>query len=164
MDLHVRNYLRYLYLERRYSPKTVESYGIDLLQFETFLFDYLRTSEISWSKVTKTAIRLFLVSLQEIGLAKRSIARKLATVKSFFKYLTREEIIEQNPGLTIKIPKFEKKLPAYASPEEIDRLMKLPDEESFEGIRDHTILELFQHLVSKSHRIYHSGISRGPGN
>lgn len=143
MDIHVRNFLRYLYLERRYSPKTVESYGHDLLQFEAFLFDYLRLDRIPWNKVDKRAIRLFLIILQEGNLSKRSIARKLATIKSFFKYLTREEIIEQNSSLTIKIPKFEKKLPAFATLEDIDRLMKLPDESTFEGIRDRAILELF---------------------
>ncbi len=143
MDTQIRNFLKYIYLERRYSPKTVESYGIDLIQFEEFLFDYFRVPKIPWEKVDKKSIRLFLVALQETALSKRSIARKLATLKSFFKYLTREEIIETNPGLNIKIPKFEKKLPAFASTDDIDRLMALPAEDTFEGIRDRAILELF---------------------
>jgi integrase/recombinase XerC len=143
MDIQVRNFLRYLYLERRYSSKTVEAYGIDLLQFETFLSDYLKLETIPWEKVDKRGIRLFLIILQDGGISKRSIARKLATIKSFFKYLAREEIIDQNPSLTIKIPKFEKKLPAFATLEDIDRLMTLPDTQTFEGIRDRAILELF---------------------
>lgn len=143
MDTQIRNFLKYIYLERRYSPKTVESYGIDLIQFEEFLFDYFRVAKIPWDKVDKKSIRLFLVALQEAALSKRSIARKLATLKSFFKYLTREEIIENNPGLNIKIPKFDKKLPAFASTDDIDRLMALPAEDTFEGIRDRAILELF---------------------
>jgi tyrosine recombinase XerC len=143
MDKQVRNFLRYIYLERRYSEKTVESYGIDLVQFETFLFDYFRVAKIPWEKVDKKSIRLFLVMLQEASISKRSIARKLATLKSFFKFLTREEIIHQNPSLNIKIPKFDKTLPAFASLEDIDRLMNLPGNDTFEGIRDRAILELF---------------------
>jgi len=143
MDIQVRNFLRYLYLERRYSSKTVEAYGTDLLQFETFLSDYLKFDTIPWKKVDKRGIRLFLIILQDAAISKRSIARKLATIKSFFKYIAREEIIDQNPSLTIKIPKFEKKLPAFATLEDIDRLMNLPDPDTFEGIRDRAILELF---------------------
>jgi len=143
MDIQVRNFLRYLYLERRYSSKTVEAYGTDLLQFETFLSDYLKLDTIPWKKVDKRGIRLFLIILQDAAISKRSIARKLATIKSFFKYIAREEIIDQNPSLTIKIPKFEKKLPAFATLEDIDRLMNLPDPDTFEGIRDRAILELF---------------------
>jgi len=143
MDIQIRNFLKYLYLERRYSSKTVEAYGTDLIQFEAYLFDYFRLEKIPWEKVDKKNILLFLVSLQDNGISKRSIARKLATLKSFFKYLTREEIIFRNPGLNIKIPKFDKKLPSYASESEIDRLLKLPDKGTFEGLRDQAILELF---------------------
>lgn len=143
MDKHIRSFIRYISLERRYSPRTITSYSNDLHQFEEFLKDYFGVSDIFWNKVEKKIIRYFLISLQENHLSRRSIARKLATLKSFFKYLAREEIIDHNPALSIKMPKFERKLPEYLSTTEIEAILKLPQLDDFENIRDLAILELF---------------------
>lgn len=142
MDKHTRHFLRYISLERRYSAHTVESYSTDLTQFESFLHTYFNTSTVFWQRIEKKIIRHFLISLQERGIGKRSAARKLAVIKSFFKFLNREEIINQNPALSIKMPKFEKKLPEYVSEQEIDQILMLPEVRTFEGLRDLLILEL----------------------
>ncbi len=142
MDKYIRGFLKYISLERRYSPHTVESYSADLNQFVQFLQNYLNTYEVIWKNIKKAQIRHFMVSLQEHGISKRSVARKLAALKSFFKYLTREEIIEANPALSIKMPRFEKKLPEFIPQGSIEKIMRLPQVRSFEGLRDLAILEL----------------------
>ncbi len=143
MDKNIRNFIRYISLERRYSPRTVTAYTNDLQQFETFVKDYFNTTNVFWNRVDKKIIRYFMIHLQEAQLSRRSIARKMATLKSFFKYLAREEIIDHNPTLSIKMPKFEQKLPEYLSEAEIEAMLKLPQLDNFESIRDLAILELF---------------------
>ena len=143
MDKTIRDYLRYISLERRYSSHTVESYANDLHQFESFLQEYFHTPTIFWRRIDKKIIRYFLIDLQENQFSHRSIARKLATIKSFFKYCTREQIIEHNPAVTVKTPRFPKRLPEFLSKDEIEKLLKLPKPTSFEGLRDLAILELF---------------------
>lgn len=143
MDKAIRDFLQYITFEKHYSKNTQESYRTDLLNFEKFLLDYFGSQKIFWKRVSKKIIRYYLVNLQEQEIARRSIARKLATVKTFFKFLVRESVIEQNPTLTIKIPKFEKKLPEYLSTNETESLFQLPDLKSFEGLRDLAILEFF---------------------
>lgn len=143
MDKHISGFLKYISLEKRYSDHTVESYANDLHQFETFLTGYFGINQIFWHLADKKAIRYFLIHLQDQGISRRSIARKLAALKSFFKYLIREGIVQHNPGLLIKMPKFEKKLPEYISIEEVEALLKLPEIRTFEGLRDLSILELF---------------------
>ncbi len=143
MDKNIRGFLKYISLERNYSENTSESYTNDLLQFESSLRKTFDTDTIIWQRVDKNIIRIFLNELTELKLSKRSIARKLAVLKSFFKYLTREEITSQNPTISIKLPKFEKKLPEYVTIEEIKKIVKLPQIRTFEGLRDLAILELF---------------------
>lgn len=143
MNKQIIEFLKYLKLEKRYSEHTLESYQNDLKQLESFLIEYFNADKIFWKMVDKKIIRYFMIYLQENKISRRSIARKLAALKSFFKFLVRDEIIEQNPTLTIKMPKFDKKLPEYLSVEEIEDLLRLPEHNTFEGIRDLALLELF---------------------
>ncbi len=143
MDIAIRNFIQYIRLEKRYSGDTVTSYSNDLLQFETFLKEYTKVNRIYWHLISVSHIRFFLIHLQDKKHSLRTISRKLSSVKSFFKYLVREEIIDDNPALLIKTPKLEKKLPEYVNEKDIERLMELPDKSSFEGLRDQVILELF---------------------
>jgi len=143
MDKNILDFIKYIKLEKRYSDHTVESYQNDLRQLESFLINYYGSDKIFWHLISKKIIRYFMISLQEQEISRRSIARKLATLKSYFKFLVREEVIEQNPTLTIKMPKFDKKLPEYLSVEEVEDLLKLPEINTFEGVRNLAILELF---------------------
>jgi len=143
MDLTISKFLRYIALEKRYSPKTIESYSTDLTQFEKYLDDLTDGHDIYWQKIDKRYVRHFLMELQQRGLNKRSIARKVATIKSFFKFLEKEEIVEKSIASTIKMPRFDNKLPEYLSEQEIEKIVNLPDLSDFEGVRDKAILELF---------------------
>jgi integrase/recombinase XerC len=143
MDIALRSYIKYIRLEKHYSEHTVTSYSNDLLQFETFLKDSTKVNKIYWHLITVAQIRSFLIHLQEKKESLRTISRKLSAIKSFFKFLVREEILTDNPALSISTPKQEKRLPEYVNESEIDQLMTLPNTETFEGLRDLVILELF---------------------
>jgi integrase/recombinase XerC len=143
MHRYLREFIRYISLERRYSKNTIEAYQIDLQQFESFLKDYYHTTDINWKLIDKRIIRGFLGWLGSQNLRNISIARKLAAVKSLFKFLTRNEYLEINPTLTTRTPKIERRLPEFLSIENMEELMEMPDIKKFEGLRDRSILELF---------------------
>jgi len=143
MNKSIRQFLTYIYLERRYSEKTVRAYGEDLGQFEDFLKKLFDTEEVFWNLIRKQQIRAFMADLYHQGLNRRSIGRKLSTIKSFYKYLGREGLIPENPCISIHVPKYEKKLPEYITEDEISFLLKLPDRSTYKGLRDLAILEFF---------------------
>jgi integrase/recombinase XerC len=143
MHRFLREFIKYIKLERRYSENTIEAYQNDLRQFESFLKEYFHTDTVNWQLVDKRIIRGYMGWLSMQNLRKISIARKLASIKSYFKFLTRHEYLEINPTLTTRTPKFEKRLPEFLSIEHVETLMEMPDENSFEGIRDRAMLELF---------------------
>ena len=143
MKSEFREFIRHIKYQRIYSNKTVIAYQNDLLQFESFLIEYFNQGKIAWNHVSKNVIRQFLALLNSSGLQRRSIARKIAALKSFFKFIDQNGIIDSNPMLTIKTPKYDKKLPEFVPLQYIDDLMELPGKKDFEGIRDRAILELF---------------------
>jgi integrase/recombinase XerC len=150
MHRYLREFIRYISLERRYSINTVEAYQNDLQQFEAFLKYYYHSPDINWKLIDKRIIRGYLGWLDGQNLRKSSIARKLAAIKSFFKFLTKNAYLDINPTLTTRTPKIEKRLPEFLSIEVMETLMEMPDITKFEGLRDRSILELF----------YASGIRR----
>ena len=150
MHRYLREFIRYISLERRYSKNTIEAYQNDLQQFEFFLKDYFHSSDINWKLIDKRIIRGYLGWLGSQNLRRISIARKLAAIKSFFKFLTRNQYLETNPTITTRTPKIDKRLPEFLSIENMEELMEMPDIRKFEGLRDRSILELF----------YASGIRR----
>ena len=115
MDITVRNFIRYLALEKRYSPQTIKSYSTDLIQFSDFLENLTDGYDISWKNISKKDVRYFLTELQGRGLSKRSIARKVATLKSFFQYLEKQEIVSNSIASLVKMPRFDQKLPEFLS-------------------------------------------------
>ncbi len=143
MHRYLREFIKYISLERRYSENTLEAYQNDLQQFESFLKEYYHTTNINWELIDKRIIRSYLGWLSNQNLRKISIARKLAAIKSFFKFLTRNEYLQINPTLTTRTPKIEKRLPEFLSIENMEELMEMPDITIFEGLRDRSVLELF---------------------
>ena len=139
----LENFLRYLKAERRYSDHTVNSYKIDLSQFIHFLEDQIFEDKVRAVSVDKKDIRQYIEELFVYGLNKRSISRKLSSIKSFFKYLQRIRKIEHNPVTEIHTPKLDKPLPTVLDENEIQKLMDLPDKRDFKGVREKAILELF---------------------
>ncbi len=131
-------YIDYLEAERNASPYTVRNYTTDLLSF----FQFLRTKEIgSLKEVDRHVLRDYLSQLMEQGFAKASIARKLSAIRSFYRYLLREEIISASPIMTTS-PKLDKRLPSFLTIDEIERLLEAPDLSTPQGQRDRALIEL----------------------
>ncbi|MBD3224441.1 MAG: hypothetical protein GF313_06915 [Caldithrix sp.] len=80
MNQHIRHFITYLKLEKHYSANTLKSYSHDLHQVETFVSEFLDTKDINWTLVNKNAIRQFLMYLQEMGISRRTVGRKLASL------------------------------------------------------------------------------------
>jgi len=132
-------YINYLEAERNASRYTVRNYTTDLLDF----FDFLRTKKISSLKdVDRHVLRDYLSHLMERGIVKASIARKLSAIRSFYRYLLREEIIPTSPVATTSSPKLDKRLPSFLTIEEINRLLEAPDLSPPQGQRDRALLEI----------------------
>lgn len=131
----IQLFLDYLTGEKNSSAHTVKNYKIDLREFVLFL------KEKNFKNVSYLDIRSFLAHLQSRNYSKSSISRKLACLRSFFKYLAREEKIESNPAAGISTPKREKKLPDFLDPPEVVRLLEAPDKNKWEEKRDKAILE-----------------------
>ena len=139
----ISDFLTYLEKERHYSKFTINAYGYDLYRFVEFFEEYSGTPVSDFGDVDKIAIRHFLGKEFEEGYSSKTVARRLASVKSFFKYLLKIEEIQDNPAIHIKTPKTPKSLPVYVNEEMIEKLMDAPASDSFIGLRDRAMLELF---------------------
>lgn len=139
---HITSFLNYLKFERNYSSKTVSSYEDDLLQLHSFFKKHFSSEKYQFKNIENLTIRLFLGDLIENRISRRSIARKLSSVRSFFKYLYRKKIIELNPTINIATPKISKKLPSFLDESAVARMLELPDEATVTGLRDKALLEL----------------------
>lgn len=143
MWIHLDNFLKYLETERRYSVNTVQSYRIDLSQFIDYLESDVFKHQAKPNSVDKEHIRRFVEELFINGLAKRSIARKISAIKSFFRYLKRINQISENTVSKIHAPKLDKPLPVVLDETQMRKIMDLPPNDTFVGLRDRAILELF---------------------
>jgi len=132
-------YIAYLEAERNASAHTVHNYTNDLLEF----FDFVREKKIkSLNGVDKHTLRGYLSHLMGRGLAKSSIARKLSSIRSFYRYLLREELISASPAAKTSSPKLDRHLPSFLTTEEAKQLVESPDPSLPQGQRDRAILEL----------------------
>src|SRR6202047_2076788 len=115
----IEKYLQYLQSVRNSSPHTILNYGKDLEQFIAYLSPPGEHPP-ALPKITHLIIREFVGHLHEQGLEKSSIARKLAALRSFFKYCAREEMIKENPARLVPTPKLPKRIPSVLSAEEMN--------------------------------------------
>jgi integrase/recombinase XerC len=134
-------YIQYLEAERNASPYTVRNYKDDLLDFLYFL-KKKKIDPLNETKVDRHVLRDYLSELVERGIAKASIARKLSAIRSFYRYLVREEIIPKNPVEQVSSPKLDKRLPSFLTQEEMEKLLGAPDLSTPLGQRDRAFLEL----------------------
>lgn len=134
-------FLTYLEKERNMSSHTVRNYGVDLEQFYEYLVN-AGEAEGFPATTTHRQIRGFLAYLEERGVSKQTLARKIAALRSFFKFLIKRGYCTENPALVIHTPKLEKRIPRFLTVEEIERLLNMPDPVTFIGARDRAILEL----------------------
>jgi tyrosine recombinase XerC len=145
MKTLLSKYLRYLRIERNASKHTITSYERDLEQF----LDFCETEfgedrdELDPTRVDRLTIRLWLGELSDEGMKKSTLARKVAAIRSFFKYAFRRGYVERNPAHLLVVPKREKKLPTTVHKEEIQRMMQLADGDTPQQRQDRAILELF---------------------
>lgn len=138
----IEGFLNQLRIEKSASKLTLLSYRTDLNQFFDFMADKhnIEKAHITHDMITHQTVRQYLTMLQDNNFKRTSIARKLASIRSFVKYLCREGIIPGNPIAAVSTPKQEKKLPKFLYPEEIQILLDAPDDSYF-GLRDKAIME-----------------------
>ena len=134
-------FIKYLKFEKRLSDHTILSYDNDLKQFESFFKTYSTNKEIKTTD--RRAIRSWIVELSLKNLSPKSINRKIATLKSFFKFLIKREVIEINPTTNIISLKTDQKIPNFLKEKDVNFLFdNLILEKNFNGERDMMILEL----------------------
>jgi len=159
----VVDYLTHLTKERDVSPHTVSAYERDLREFGRFLGQYYGSSEWSWQGVDRLAMRGFLGHLAKRGLGKRSMSRALSAVRSFYRYLHRNEIVDVNPARAVGAPKHDKYLPSYLDRAQIDLLFQMAEVRAWEGkfvdVRNLAMLELFYSTGMRLSEL--QGLSRG---
>lgn len=138
----VNSFLDFLQTEKRYSQHTVVSYRTDLEQFQAYLLQTYEESDLA--NGSHRMIRSWILSMMEGGMEAKSVNRKLAALRTFYKYLLRNKKLEVNPMLKIVAPKVRKKLPVFI--EEVSMINLLDQfqfEEGFAGLRDRLVLEFF---------------------
>src|SRR5688572_6970111 len=143
----VADFLMHLEKERNVSPNTVLAYRRDLGVFVEYLGEYYGIASWSWQGIDRLAIRGFLGHLTRRGLGKRSISRALSVVRSFFRFMHRNEVVDANPARAVGSPKLERYLPSYLDRTQVDRLFAMAEVRAMEGrftdVRNLAILELF---------------------
>jgi len=140
MEKYIEKFIRYLEIEKNYSPHTILNYRLDLQDFNRFL------AGTEFEKIDYLALRKYLAVLKEKNLSSRSVGRRLSALRSFFRFLSREGYIKTNPILMLSSPKLDKHLPSFMTEEEVKKLIesafaKTPNDLS--GLRDRAILEVF---------------------
>jgi integrase/recombinase XerC len=131
--------LTYLVVEKNASPHTIDRYGREIAECLTFLQGQ---GVRQWADVDRQVLRRYLAWLNSCDYVKASIARRLSQLRSFGRFLLREEIVQRNPFLAVSSPKVPKRLPAVLSVQETVALLGAPDASTPQGLRDYTILEV----------------------
>ena len=143
----VTDFLTHLAKERDVSPNTVKAYRRDLTELCQFLTSYYGTGSWSWQGIDRLAMRGFLGRLARRGLSKRSMTRTLSAVRSFYRWMHRNELVEANPARAVGAPRLERHLPGYLDRAQIDLLFQTAEVRAWEGrfvdVRNLAILELF---------------------
>lgn len=135
------SFISYLKYEKRYSPHTVVAYKNDLDQFVLFYTNSV--GEFDVKRVDTKIVREWVVLLMKEKLAPRSVSRKVTTIKAFYKFLMKGEIVDKNPAKNLTLPKIRKKLPGFVEENNLNHL--LDDgffDDSFTGARDKLIVSL----------------------
>ncbi len=138
--MFIERFIRYLQFEKRFSPHTVTAYRQDLNQFN----DFLASDELDVLTISHRDVRSWMLALMEQGAEAKTVNRKLSVLRSFYKFLQREELTQNNPMSHIKAPKIPKRLPVVMDEQKMNTLLDgdLSFEDNFGGMRDRLILEL----------------------
>lgn len=133
----VAEYLAHLAVERNLSGRTLEAYGRDLGRFVTWLHEH----DLGLNDVERSTVRHFLGERRDGGLSSRSAARLLSSLRGFFRYLAREEVLAADPTADLHSPSLWQTVPHVLSPDEVERLLAAPDTSKPLGLRDRAMLE-----------------------
>ncbi|WP_347549773.1 site-specific tyrosine recombinase XerD [Pseudalkalibacillus hwajinpoensis] len=140
MEDHVQDFLHYLIVERSLSKNTLDAYRRDLTQYLTFLKE--KEALTSFGEVHRVQIVNYLYALKDQGKASTTIARNIASIRSFHQFLLREKAVDQDPSVHIETPRTERKLPKILSTTEVEQLLEAPDYSTPFGKRDRAMLEV----------------------
>jgi len=142
---HLKAFLQYLKLNRHVSPHTVRAYESDVSQYLAFVASESgkKISELGPADLDMDSVRLHIAGQNKADKARTTVARKLSGLRTFIKYLRREEIIEHDPAAMAVAPKRDQTIPTHLSEPEIARLIETPNTADALGRRDRAILELF---------------------
>ncbi|MCS0652297.1 tyrosine recombinase XerC [Cytobacillus firmus] len=139
VNVSLKLFIEYLQIEKNYSQYTIEHYQHDISDFFMFM------SEQAISDLTKVEyqdVRIYLTNLFERKMSRKSVARKISSLRSFFKFLLREELVAENPFALVSIPKAQKKLPEFFYEEEMKQLFDACESSTPLGQRNKALLEL----------------------
>ncbi len=139
MEAHVEKFINFLERDKRLSLNTLQSYKRDIEQYITYLKEINATNI---STTNKTTVIAYLLHLQKKGRATSTISRNLASIRSFYQYLHKNTLIDNDPTSELESPKVEKKLPQILSTQEVELLLDQPKCLDLKGIRDKAMLEL----------------------
>ncbi|KAF0994650.1 site-specific tyrosine recombinase XerD [Geobacillus sp. TFV-3] len=140
MEYELKDFLHYLTVERNLAHNTIVSYERDLKKYVRYLRQVEQLQ--AWGEVERLHILHFLKFLSEQGQSARTVARHLASIRSFHQFLLREKIAAQDPTVHIETPQFERTLPKVLSVEEVEALLAAPQASTPFGLRDKAMLEL----------------------
>lgn len=145
LKTHVRQFLEFLRYNRNVSPHTLRAYDTDVTQFLSAVATATKTTaaQVPVDAFTTEAVRDFLGTLHDRGISRASSARRLAALRTFARYLVREEVLGEDPTALVGTPRKEQRLPAHLPVDDMNRLLDAPDRSTVAGRRDLAILELF---------------------
>jgi integrase/recombinase XerC len=156
-------FLTYLEKQRDVSPNTVKAYGRDLADFTEYLQAHYGKRPWSWESIDRLTMRGFLAHMQRRGLGKRSIARTLSAIRTFYRYLANANDIDANPAKMVGTPKSDRYLPSYLDRAQIELLFQMAEARAMEGafvdVRNLAILELFYSTGMRLSEL--QGLNRG---
>jgi integrase/recombinase XerC len=137
----LEQFLQHLKYERNMSPHTLRNYLSDLEQFRDHLLKIEKREDVPVQEIDRLTIREWMATLHAAEKKKTSIARKLASLRTFFQFLIREGIVDSNPAKMVATPRIERKLPNHLSMEDAVRFIETPDINTDLGRRDRAIIE-----------------------
>ena len=138
---YIQEFIRWLKFEKRYSVHTQKAYETDLIQYKDYLEVYYESSLV---EATDVMIRSWMMFLIEDSCTKRSLNRKLSSLRQFYKYAVRNDLLENNPMLRVVSMKTDKKIPSFLSESEMTFLLEAVEyPDNYEGKRDQAILQMF---------------------
>ncbi|HID44356.1 MAG TPA: tyrosine recombinase XerC [Chromatiaceae bacterium] len=137
-DPLVERFLQHLALERRLSPRTIDAYHRDLTDFRQW---HDERSPLDWLKLHQATLRSYAAQRHRQGLSGKSLQRRLAALRSFYRFLNREELTRQNPAIGVRAPKVKRKLPKTLEVDQLGQLLELSGDSPLD-LRDQAMMEL----------------------